>query len=348
MLGKDGGRTLNALMVIYRCPAPIAVCTPADLCYFRGIMRVRLTVPQMTAFLKLAELGSFRDAASALGVSQPALSRTIQIIEARIGARLFDRDTRHIRTTPAGEKLRPIASRLLAEYDTAFNEIEDFVTGRQGLVRIAALPSVAATLLPRTVAAFREAHPTVRIDIWEDVGPPVHRAVREGEADIGLAPPPGDIDFNFRPLFEDEVVLVCRKDDPLVDATDHDWFVLRERPFLTTSPETGLRGLIEEALDEAGVRVEPSFSCKYPTTVAGMVSASLGIGVLSRLTLAQLGTAELAWRPLRDPVKSRTIGMLTNRGRSLPPAARHFMRELERQARAMSLAAPLSGGIAAA
>lgn len=299
-------------------------------------MRVRLTMPQMTAFLKLAELGSFRDAATALGVSQPALSRTIQIIETRIGARLFDRDTRHVRTTPAGEKLRPIATRLLVDYDAAFTDLEDFIGGRQGLVRIAALPSVAATLLPRTIAAFRAAHPTVRLEIWEDVGNPVHRAVREGEADIGIAPPPGDPDFNFRPLFADEVVLVCRRDDPLVSAETCDWTVFRDRPFLTTSPETGLRAMIDQALVEADVRAEPIFECKHPTTVAGMVAASLGVGALTRLTLAQVGLSDLTWRALRNPVVSRSIGVITDRGRSLPPAARLFIRELEAQTRAMA------------
>ena len=88
-------------------------------------MQTRLNLQQLSAFLTLADHGSFGDAAEALGVSQPALSRTIQQVENRLGARLFDRDTRKLRLTPAGERLEPLARRLVREYQSAFAELID-------------------------------------------------------------------------------------------------------------------------------------------------------------------------------------------------------------------------------
>lgn len=300
-------------------------------------MQVRLNLQQLSAFLTLADTGSFGDAAEALGVSQPALSRTIQQIENRLGARLFDRDTRKLRLTPAGERLEPLARRLVHEYHSVFTEFDDFVAGRQGVVRIAALPSVAAMLLPATIIRFRERQPDVRIEIWEDVGQPVHRAVLEGRADIGLATPPSiSSDLRYRQLLRDEIVLVCRTDDMLAHRDEHEWAVFASRSFIIPSRETGLRAMIDQALERAGVVAEPLFNCKQPTTIGSLVNAGLGIAALSRLALAQLDSPTLAYRKLRNPTVARSIGVVTHAARSLAPAARLFLKELDAQARLLA------------
>lgn len=300
-------------------------------------MRIRLTLPQLDAFLKLTELGSFRDAAAALGVSQPAFSRTIQLIEGRVGARLFDRDTRNVTLTAAGARLRPLAERLLQSYDEAFDELDQFIGGRQGRVRIAALPSVAAALLPATIKAFKAKQPEVRIDIWEDVSGPVHRAVAAGEADIGLATPPAPSEnLRYKALMPDELVLVCRSDDPLIAQDSYDWSVLADRPFIGMSPDSSLHGLIQAAFQDAGLDIQPLFNCKQPTTIGSLVAEGLGVSVLPRLTLAQLDSPALTWRRLEGPTVSRSIGLITHAASSLSPASLLFSKELERQARARS------------
>lgn len=300
-------------------------------------MQARLNLAQLSAFLTLADTGSFGDASEALGVSQPALSRTIQQIENRLGARLFDRDTRKLRLTPAGERLEPLARRLIQEYQNAFTEFDDFVAGRQGVVRIAALPSVAAMLLPGTILRFRERQPNVRIEIWEDVGRPVHRAVLEGRADIGLATPPSiTSDLRYRALLRDEVVLVCRADDMLAQRDEHQWAVFATRAFVIPSPETGLRAMIDQALEKADVVAEPLFNCKQPTTIGSLVNAGIGIAALTRLTLAQLDSPTLAYRKLRNPTAARSIGVVTHAARSLAPAARLFLKELDAQVRLLA------------
>jgi DNA-binding transcriptional LysR family regulator len=296
-------------------------------------------MPQLTAVVQLARLGSFGDAAAASGVSQPAFSRTIQMIETRLGARLFDRDTHRTSLTPAGEKLLPMALDLLDRYGSCFEEFDDFIHGRSGTIRIAVLPSVAANLLPETLKRFGAAHPEVRFELWEDVGEPVHRAVRDAQADFGIAPPPGGEDLAFQNLLDDELVLIMPQDDLLADAGEQDWRVFSSRPYVALSSETGLRTLVDEALLCAGVEARPSFVCKQPTSVAAFVSAGLGLGVLSRLTYAQLGTDAVRCVPLRGPSKSRPIGIVTHQRRTLPPITRKFIRELTLTAQRFQIAA---------
>lgn len=301
-------------------------------------MHVRLTFPQLDAFLKLEALASFRDAALELGVSQPALSRTIQQIEARVGVRLFDRDTRHVRLTAAGERLRPIALQLIKDYEESFRDFEAYVDGRAGRVRIATTPSVAATLLPAAIHRFGLTHPGVTVEIWEDVGAPIHRVIEEGEADIGIAPPPAETrNLNFKPIFQDRLILACRADDVLAQQERHDWTVFRERPFIAMSTDTGLRALIDRAFAAADVVVDPLFNCKHPTTAAALVVASLGISVLTRLAMEQIRSPELTWRALDAPEASRPIGLVTSPVRSMLSPARAFMHEVEVEARALAL-----------
>ena len=296
-------------------------------------MQDRLSLQQLSSFIALADTGSFGESAELLGVSQPALSRTIQQIEKRVGTRLFDRDTRKVRLTPAGERLEPLARRLIQEYKSVFAEFDDFVAGRQGVVRIAALPSVATMLLPGTIARFRERQPDVKIHILEDVSRPVHRAVMEGRADIGLAtPPPATSNLRFRILLRDEVVMICRADDILAQREEHNWAVLTTRAFIIPSPDTGLRAMIDQALEKAGVVAEPLFNCRQPATIGSLVNAGIGIAALTRLTFAQLDSATLACRKLRNPTAARSIGVVTHAARSLAPATRLFLKYLDAQA----------------
>jgi DNA-binding transcriptional LysR family regulator len=294
----------------------------------------RLTLSQLSAFMKLAETSSFRDAANELGVSQPALSRTIQHIETRVGVRLFDRDTRTVTLTPAGEKLRPLAARLLGDYETVFRELQEFVEGRQGLIRIAALPSVASALLPSAIQSFQTRFPGVRVEIWEDVGELVHNVVRDRAADFGIAPPPDlSSDLRYQELLKDTIGLVCREDDPLAAVAEHQWAVFGDHRFIAMSEETGMSAMVENGLAEAGVVVERLFNCSAATTAAALIKSGQGICALTRLTMAEIGSPALVWRPLVDPVVARTIGNVQHKARSLSPAAQAFVRELERQAR---------------
>ena len=297
-------------------------------------MHVRLTLPQLESFLKLAELATFREAALALGISQPALSRTIQLIEARLGTRLFDRDSRKVTLTPVGETLRPLAQQLIRNYDAAFAELDAFIEGQEGYVRVGTLPSVAASVLPAIILAYNRRYPRVRVDVWEDVTIPIHRMVAEGEIDLGLASPPQAVgDLNYQHLLDDELVLVCRSDDLLAKQSEHAWDVFTQRPFIGMSSENALRSMVDNAFRQAGLTVKSLYNCKQPTTVAGLIIAGLGISALPRLTLAQVPLDALALRSLKSPTIARSIGIVRHAARSLSPAALAFQREIEAQMR---------------
>jgi LysR family carnitine catabolism transcriptional activator len=292
-------------------------------------MRVNLTLQQLEAFEKVASSGSFRAAAEALFVSQPALSRTIRLAEEVLGTRLFDRDTRHVELTPSGQELLPIARRILMEFDSAFSELSQFLDGRRGHVTIAALPSIGVAVLPRTIATLRRERPDVGFTLEEAPAEPLLKLVDQGHADFGITVEPrADARLRYTHLFDDPFVLVCPRNDPLAGVKSAPWTVFRNRPFISSSAQGSIGPILDATLLKQGIELTPEF--QYPSVAAGgaMVAEGLGITALPRLALRLVASDQLAVVPLRRPVVHRRIGIVTRIGRSLSPAAAGMVRHL--------------------
>ncbi len=288
-----------------------------------------LSPQQLAAFLHLARTGSFSEAAKLHGVSQPSLSRTIQHIEGVVGRRLFDRTTRQVTLTATGAELKPIAERLVAEFSGAFSELARFIGGGRGRIVVAALPSVAAALLPPVIARFRLLHPDVDFLIRDGLSESVAEAVIAGDADFGLMIRPSPVRaLTYRQILMDRFGLVCRADDPLAGDTPLRWTVFSGRPFIAMSPASSVRAMTDAALFKAGLALAPLYECAFLGTTGNLVAAGLGITALPSLTLALLGAPGLSWRPLVKPAVQRSIGFVLRVGRALSPAAELFIHEL--------------------
>jgi DNA-binding transcriptional LysR family regulator len=297
-------------------------------------MRIRLTPHQLAAFLDLARAGSFSLAARERGVSQSALTRIIQHMEAMIGRTLFDRTTRSVELTPTGRELLPIAERIVAEFDDDLSELARFVEGRRGTVVVAALPSIAAVLLPPAIARLQAQAPEVEVSILDGLSGSVIEAVEKGRADFGLTIQPSDqTALTWQPLVADPFGLVCRHDDPLAGKGPLPWSVLVERPFIAMAPESSVRQMTDAALRRAALSIPQLYGCAFLGTTGHLVASGLGVTALPRLTLPLLGSGDLAWRPLENPIVERRIGLVTPIGRTLSPAAKALAEQLQVQSR---------------
>ena len=141
---------------------------------------------QIRAFVTVAQLGSFTRAASLLNLSQPALTVQIRNLEEALGVRLFDRNTRTVSLTRMGRELVPALQRILRDLDAVVAEARDVAAQRHGIVRLAALPSFAAGVLPEIIAQFRETNPKISFVIHDVIASGVIAQVREEQVDLGL------------------------------------------------------------------------------------------------------------------------------------------------------------------
>lgn len=297
-------------------------------------MRINITPRQCACFLKVAETGSFSEAARQLSISQPALSRTISQIESALKVHLFDRTTRTVGLTPAGGALRPIALRLVQEFEGSFGELGRFIAGQSGQVRIAALPSIAAVLLPRAISRFRELHPDVDFKILDGLSETVLKTVADGWAEVGLTNEPRSLEkVTYRRLYEDELGLVCRRDDPLAQKEALPWSIFTARPFIGMSLASSVRSMTDAAFLKAGIAVPLLYECEFLGTTGNLVAAGLGITALPRTTMPLTGSSELVWRRLKSPAIRRSLGVVVRRGRSLAPATDQFLAVLVQEAK---------------
>ena len=218
--------------------------------------RINVDLAELQAFACLAELRSFRAAADQLGLTGSAVSRAIARVEDRLGARLFDRDTRNVSLTPQGEALQQLTRRILAEAHSALTEFDAYLSARSGRVTLAGLPSIAASLLPGLIARFVAAHPEVEVAIIDALSDGVVAAVLDGQADLGFTA--GAVDgagrLSFRPLLGDEFVAVGRQDGPLDRGAASRWQEFTGTPFIAMTAGSSVRALTDAAFAQAGWR----------------------------------------------------------------------------------------------
>ena len=276
--------------------------------------------------MQVAYNRSFSETGRTANVSQPALSRTIRLLEEQLGARLFDRNSRNVALTSAGETLLPIVERLTADFDHAFSELAQSFAGERGRVVIGALPSIAAGPLPEVLASFRRSYPHVEVLLRDHLSGNLYQQMQERQIDFAITIAPQIEDILFEPLIEDPLVLVVPSAGPLDIDEEATWSIFNDHPFIAMAPRSSVRELTDVAMNKADVTVRGLYDCAQLATVGALIQAGLGITALPLSTLSLLQADQIRARPLVAPVVNRILGIARLGNRTLPPAAEAFRR----------------------
>jgi LysR family transcriptional regulator, carnitine catabolism transcriptional activator len=278
------------------------------------------------AFLAVARLGHFTRAAAALHVSQPALTVQIQQLERALGIRLFDRNNRRVALTQAGRDLIAPFERISLDLASIVRHARDLSAHRHGVVTVAALPSVAAGVLPRAIRRLADAHEGIVVRVRDAIAGRVLDLVRTGDVDFGIGslvrPDP---DVANDPLFTDRLCAFAPADHPLARRRQVRLRDLGAWPLILTGQDTSVRQILERVLAEVRLPVQVAQEATYMTTAIGMVQAGLGIAILPESAAAPDAGLHLRAIAIREPVLTRPIGLLTRPGRSLSPAAQRLV-----------------------
>jgi LysR family carnitine catabolism transcriptional activator len=295
-------------------------------------MRRPPSIKQLEAFLIIEALRNVTSAALRLHVSQPALSRTLRLMEEDLGAPLFKRSTRAVELTAAGTALLPVAKRLVGEYHESFGDLGNVLDGQAGRVVVAGLPSVVVALMPGALRGLSAMAPNVEVKVLGLPEQQVLAAVRDGAADFALVTqPPAAEWFRFEELLVDEYVLLCRRDDPLAKQKVLSWKVLTTRPFIGFTHASSVRPTLDRAFIRLGLTVNVRYEIDHLSLIGATVAAGLGLSVLPRLALALIDCSELASVALEGRVAERVIGSLQRVDAGLSPAAAKLRQTLFEQ-----------------
>ena len=290
-------------------------------------MGINFDLTDLQAFRAVVQLGSFRKAADAINISQPALSRRIEKLEQALGVRLFERTTRSVTLTTVGRVFAPSAEQLLDDLDVALLGIRDVSSSRLGHVTIACVPSVAYYFLPNVIARYRARYPKIRIKLIDASANEVLDAVMSGEADFGVGfMGSQETGVEFKTLLQERFVAACRRDHPLAGRKRVTWSELYEYDYVSVDKTSGNRLLLDQALAGVAPRTASVCETRHVTTMLGLVEAGLGVAAVPSMAMPLPTHPILTSVPLVDPVVTRRVGIVRRRGRALTPAAQEFLR----------------------
>jgi DNA-binding transcriptional LysR family regulator len=255
-----------------------------------------------------AELGSISAAGDRLHLAVAAASARITALEDALGLRVFERSSRGVRLTPAGQMLVRRGRELLADADRLSVDLHDYAKGLQGHVRLVANTSALLEVLPARLERMMREHPLIRIDVEEHGSLDIPLLLLEGRADLGIvdmAHAPHGI--TLRDCFTDTLVLVVPAGHALAETGPMAFHDALDENFIALSDGTALSSRLVASASLSGKLLKVRMQMRSFDAVCRMVAGGLGVAVLPLEAIApQLASLPLRAVRLADDWAART------------------------------------------
>ncbi len=287
-------------------------------------------------FLAVLETGSLGRAAKTLGISEPALSKSIRRLEELLQVRLLDRGPRGMTPTVFGESLAVHARLVQSEIGRALGVLGELKGTSRGVVRIGARPSFGAIVLPEAVARLRREHPGVRVNVREGRPENLIREVMYGDLDfavVTLSESPLDESLVQEPLADSPVTVVTRGGHPLQTGKPMPRAALRDYPWAVTPRQHSARQRFDQLVAE--LDLGPLDIAAESDSVLFLMAYLRETDALSFFPRAMIGAVgddgSLKVLPVEGMEWRRRLAIVRRRRAGLAPAARLLLEALRRQ-----------------
>jgi len=282
------------------------------------------------AFVAVADHGTFGAAAKALAVTQPALTKQIQALEARIGGVLFRRGRFGARLTPLGRALLPDAHDALARLDAFELRAKRLTAGGAGRLALGFGLSTI-DIAPRAVAEFRRRHPDVGVTL-DDMATAVQlERLRQGQLDAGFVRLPADPDLSVLDLGADQLVLAVPGN---VDTGPgvRELIARHGMVALAQTKAPGFVGQVQRYLVAEGITGRVVQRAYDLQTVMALVAAGVGVALVSGRAPVVVAAERIRWLPIEHEAARWRIGLVWGGGEPAPALAAFL--EVTRELRA--------------
>ncbi|MFA7679629.1 MAG: LysR family transcriptional regulator [Pigmentiphaga sp.] len=247
---------------------------------------MNVTTRQLTAFISVAQLGSFTQAAEQVHLSQSGLSIMIRELEGQVGCKLFDRTTRSVRLTEAGALLLPIAIKARDDLAAAIGDIAALKIKQQQSLRIGCPPMLATSFLPVLFKEFRALHPDFALQLIDAKPIAIREQVKSGALDCGLGLYPKPISgIERNPVFQSPLLYIQTSElppaaTPLSQLPRLRWADLPALPLLKLPDTSPIQQLIERQLHASGLNIVEQGQFNHIETVIAMAAAGAGGAII--------------------------------------------------------------------
>lgn len=271
-----------------------------------------MELPWLQTFSAVAELRHFARAADRCNLSQPAVSHQIRQLEAELGTRLLNRSGRRVSLTVAGELFLEDARRILAAVDRARERVLSVTSGALGRVRLGATETAGLYLLPALLDRYRRRHPQFALQFAVGSETSILERVAANDLDmavIGGSPVLGEL--RARPIGEDELLVIAPVSSPLAGRRQLKPSALRDEPWMIREEGSDTRRRFDAWCRRHHATPAHMTTLSGPDAVKRAIAAGLGIGLLSRIVVAEeLRSRRLAALRVVPGFESRSIQLV--------------------------------------
>jgi DNA-binding transcriptional LysR family regulator len=284
-----------------------------------------MEMQQVRYFVSLCDTLNFTRAAEACNVSQPSLTRAIKGLEDEFGGPLFHRERNNTHLTELGRMVHPYLKQIHDGTVEAKSRARAFAKLEQAPLKIGAMCTVGPRVFGRFLRAFEERHPGVELAVIDGSGRRMVEMLVEGEIELAVFGLPDELDERLHPLplYHERFGICFAKGHRFETLNAVNAKEIHGEPYCNRA-NCEYNDHAGQKLRERGILVKRVFRSESEDWVQGMIKAGLGVGFFPEYSVTE---PDLCWRPLVDPEFSRTINLVTVRGRPHSPAVGAFVRE---------------------
>ncbi|MEH1842780.1 MAG: LysR family transcriptional regulator [Nostoc sp.] len=295
-----------------------------------------MRLEQLQAFLAIAQIGSFQQAARRSGVTQSTISRQIQALEADLGIELFHR-TSQAKLTLAGECLLPRARKICQEWQTATEELANLISGKQPELCIAAIHSLCGSYLPPVLQKFCHDYPDVQLRVTSLGSDRALKVLKDGLVDLAIVMNNRFLttgrEMVVEVLYDEPIEVLTAANHPLAQYECVPWSELIRYPQVVFKDGYGMQRLIQDKFERMEATLQAALEVNTLDAFRGVVRQGELIALLpqsalveARLdpTLAIRSLASNSTGGLGDSSLTRRVVMVTTQDRLQIPPIKHF------------------------
>jgi LysR family pca operon transcriptional activator len=302
----------------------------------------------LTCFLEVARQGHVGRAAEKLAITQPAVSKSLKELELLVGARLFDRSRKGVRLSPVGETFMHYASTSVVALQQGLESVAEGWLRGETEIRLGALPTVAARLMPEAVRRFKAEHQGFTVRLTSGPNRYLLERLRARDLDLvvgRLAATEAMTGLAFEQLYAEEVAILVRPGHPLLRRRPLALRLIRDFPVLLPTVEDIIRPLVDRLLLAHGVgplpdrieTVSAAFGRIYAATSDAVWIISRGVAALD------IAAGRLVALPVDTTGTAGPVGFTTRADDVPPMLVRRFMRTARAVAKGMATTIPADG-----
>ncbi len=284
-----------------------------------------MDIRDMKNFYAIVEEGNISNAAKRLNIAQPPLSKQMKQLEDNLGVQLFERGSRRIRLTEAGQLLRARVEQILGLVDGTIKEITELNSGFVGNLSIGTVTTSGATMLPNLLHKFHTIYPNVTFQLWEGDGSHILELLNNRVVEIGIIRAPFDPEIYEAITLPDEPLVIAMKKEGCPCGADPENVRLIELANQPLIVPLRWKAVFVESCEKVGFK--PNIVCISDGILLNIIWTKLGIGMalVPKSTEGLISDSELTYKKIVEPSLSTQTVIVWSRNHKLSASSKHFL-----------------------